>query len=166
MPHKDKEARRLYINEYRKNKRKERGLKKKGRKPLTEEQEVLSKENRKIWERQWKTSYFELNVVKRLLYAAKRRSKVQGLEFNLTESDIVVPTHCPYLGIPLVSHRPRGDSRRDIASLDRIDPNKGYTKDNIEVISWLANTMKNNASPELLVAFAKEVLNRYERACV
>ena len=66
------------------------------------------------------------------------------------------------LGIELVNSRPRGDSRRDIASLDRIDPTKGYIKGNIEVISWLANTMKNNATPELLVNFAKVVLERYE----
>lgn len=138
-----------------------RPLYKTGRKQLTEEQKLISKEKRKEWERIWKREYHKWKVEKRLLYAARRRAKNQGLEFSIEESDIIVPTHCPILGIPLVSTRPRGDSRRDIASLDRIDSSKGYTKDNIEVISWLANTMKNNASTELLVKFSKEMLRRY-----
>lgn len=162
MPFKDRKAGQEYLNEYRRQKRRERGLKKCGRKELTEEEKVISKERRKEWERDWKPKYFETKVEKRLIYAAKKRAKEQGLEFNLEESDIVVPTHCPYLKIPLVNHRPRGDSRRDIASLDRIDPLKGYIKGNVEVMSWLANTMKNNATPELLITFAKEVLKRYD----
>jgi hypothetical protein len=106
--------------------------------------------------------YSKFKPEKRLYWAAKRRAADKGLPFNITSDDIVVPTHCPYLGIPLVNSRKRGDSRRDIASLDRIVPELGYVKGNIEVISWLANTMKNNATPELLVKFAKVVLERYE----
>ena len=106
-------------------------------------------------------SYQSIDPRDRLFYAAKRRAKVQGLPFELEKEDIVVPETCPYLGIPLVRTRPRGSPRRDIASLDRIDPTKGYVKGNVEVMSWLANTMKNDAPPELLVRFAKEVLRRY-----
>jgi hypothetical protein len=32
---------------------------------------------------------------------------------------------------------------------------------NVEVISWLANTMKNNATPEQLLQFAKTVMERH-----
>ncbi len=161
MPYKCSEEQRKYHNEYRKKKRLARGLRKPGRKLLTETQKEESKINRATWEKEWKKHYFEYSPAKRLLWAAKRRAKLSNLEFDLVEQDIVIPEKCPYLKIPLVHSRPRGDSRRDIASLDRIDPSKGYTKDNIEVMSWLANTMKNNATPELLVTFAKEVLKRY-----
>ena len=139
-----------------------RGLEKVGRKSHTSEEAIIAKENRKDWVKEWKLEYSKQKPTKRLIWAARKRAKENGLEFNIEESDIIVPTHCPYLGIELVNSRPRGDSRRDIASLDRIDPTKGYIKGNIEVISWLANTMKNNATPELLVNFAKVVLERYD----
>jgi hypothetical protein len=48
-------------------------------------------------------------------------------------------------------------------SLDRIDNNKGYIKGNVEVISWKANIMKSNASPEELVEFAKAILEKFQR---
>lgn len=101
-------------------------------------------------------------IKKRLIYNAKKRAKDENVDFNITEEDLIVPEYCPYLGIKLESSQPRGSSRRFVASLDRVDPTKGYVKGNIEVISHLANTMKNNATPEQLIKFAKEVLKRYE----
>jgi hypothetical protein len=35
-------------------------------------------------------------------------------------------------------------------SIDRVDSSKGYTKDNIQVISHRANNLKNNATLEEL----------------
>lgn len=134
---------------------------KKGRPPQTEEEKLESSLRRKEWEAAWRIEYYQYRPEKRLLWAAKKRAKERGLDYDLEESDIKVPTHCPYLGILLVNSRPRGDSRKDIASLDRIDNTKGYTKDNIEVISWLANTMKSNATVEQLQKFATEILKRY-----
>lgn len=162
MPYVDKEKRQEYINEWKREARRKRGLQKSGRKPYTDEQKVEAKEKRKDYEKAWRPAWAEAKPAKRLLYSARRRATINNLEFSIVEEDIIVPTHCPILGIPLVNTRPRGDSRRDIASLDRVDPTKGYTKDNIEVISWLANTMKNNATPELLVLFAEEILRRYK----
>lgn len=137
-----------------------RELYKTGRKPNTPEENIIAKENRRIWERTWKSEYSKNKPEKRLLWAARKRAKERGLEINIEESDIIIPTHCPYLKIPLVVTRPRGSSRRDVISLDRIDTSKGYIKGNIEVISHLANTMKNDATPALLINFAQEILNR------
>src|SRR5688572_28502973 len=79
-----------------------------------------------------------------MLWGAKRRAKARGLEFNLSVDDVVIPDLCPVLGIPLV----RGDGRwtDNSPSLDRVDNSKGYTPDNICVISRRANTLKTNAS--------------------
>jgi hypothetical protein len=168
MSLKDKEARNKYTREWKQAARRKRGLQKQGRKPYTEEQKIeakekfSSKESKQI-RNQKRMEYTDINVEKKMLWSARRRANKKKLDFNITEEDIIVPTHCPFLGIPLVSAQRRGNSRRDIASLDRIDSSKGYTKDNIEVISWLANTMKNNATPELLIIFAKEILKRYDK---
>jgi hypothetical protein len=62
--------------------------------------------------------------------------------FNLSESDITIPTHCPALGIPL---EPGGESFNS-PSLDRLRPERGYTPGNVVVISHLANSIKHSAT--------------------
>jgi hypothetical protein len=73
----------------------------------------------------------------------RRRAKQSGITFTLKRLNTPIPEICPVLGIPLddrdFDHCP---------SLDRIDPNGGYTSDNVRVISCRANTIKNNATVE------------------
>jgi hypothetical protein len=90
----------------------------------------------------------------RLLRYAKARAVKKGLDFDLTLEDIVIPELCPIFKQPLLS----GDSKFN-PSIDRIDPDKGYTKDNIQIISKLANSMKWNASPKELEAFCRGYLS-------
>jgi hypothetical protein len=90
---------------------------------------------------------------------AKHRAKwdYNNLEFSITQEDIIIPNKCPYMQcdfIPL---------DKDYGySLDRIDSSKGYTKDNIQVITRIANIMKNNATTEQLIQFAKGVLSVHQ----
>ena len=91
-------------------------------------------------------NYLTHSTQYKLWYRAKRRASEKGREFSLTLEDIVVPDVCPVFGIPFE------DNTIYAASLDRIDSTKGYTKDNIQVLSSRANTLKNNASLEELVA--------------
>lgn len=79
-----------------------------------------------------------------LYYGALRRAKKHNLPFDLTEEDIVVPEHCPVLGIPLKPGR--GTAKPNSPSLDRVIPKRGYTKDNCIVVSFRANTIKSNAT--------------------
>lgn len=88
---------------------------------------------------------------------AKDNSKKRKLYFNLEKSDIIIPTHCPYLGIELLYNKQDSKSN-NYYSIDRIDSSKGYVKGNVQVISLLANTMKNNANTEELINFAKNIL--------
>lgn len=87
-----------------------------------------------------------------MLRSAKRRAKVQNLPFTLTIEDIVIPEYCPILNIRLEVAAEHANANSP--SLDKIVPELGYTKENIQVISNLANTMKWDASFQQLVYFA------------
>lgn len=84
-----------------------------------------------------------------MYYDAKRRAKKKGIEFTITSSDITIPKICPVLGLEIVIGNGRTDGS---PSLDRFNNNLGYTKDNIRVISFRANTLKNNATVDELKA--------------
>lgn len=55
-----------------------------------------------------------------------------------------LPKFCPVFGIPLTIGD--GQQNPNAYSLDRIDNNKGYTPDNVVVMSYLANRLKNNGT--------------------
>jgi hypothetical protein len=88
-----------------------------------------------------------------LLRSAKHRSKVNNLAINITPEDIVIPEYCPILKIKLECSRV--NASKNSPSLDKIIPELGYIKGNIQVISNLANTMKWDANFEELVNFAE-----------
>lgn len=86
----------------------------------------------------------ERNPAKHLWLNARKRSKLTGTEFRITIADVeaVWPKNdrCPILGMRLKVNK--GKLASDSASLDRIDPKKGYTPSNIAVISYRANRIK------------------------
>jgi hypothetical protein len=92
--------------------------------------------------------YRTLNPEAYLWTTAKARAKKTGREFTIKRSDVVIPAVCPILGIPLVVS-PGSGRRKDSPSLDRVDNSRGYTKDNIRVISSWANTLKSNGTVEI-----------------
>lgn len=98
------------------------------------------------------------NPEKVMLAAAKQRAKRDNLPFDLEVSDIIIPTFCPILQIPLKRNE-RYENRKSSPSLDKIIPELGYVKGNVQVISHLANAMKSYATPEELIIFANWVLN-------
>jgi ribosomal protein L22 len=88
-----------------------------------------------------------------LLKYAKQRAKDKQLPFNLSKEDIVIPEVCPIMGTKF----DRAD-RKTAPSIDRIVPDLGYIKGNVQVISTLANQMKWNSTREELIQFCKGVL--------
>lgn len=79
-----------------------------------------------------------------VLYRAKHRAEENGIEFDLVPEDIVIPAVCPVLGTPIVLGG--GRNAPNAPSIDRFDNSKGYTKDNIRIISYRANGLKSNAT--------------------
>ncbi len=96
------------------------------------------------------------NIRGKLSGLAQQRSKELNRECNIISEDIKLNTICPYLNIPINYNN--NVASFDSPSLDRIDNSKGYTKDNIQVISHLANSMKSYATNEQLIEFSKNVL--------
>lgn len=92
---------------------------------------------------------------------AKSRARLKNIPFDITPDDIEIPDVCPILGIALRPHTGRSGAFRDSPSLDRIVPEAGYVKDNIQVISQQANQMKTCATTDDLLAFARWVFEMY-----
>jgi len=90
------------------------------------------------------------NPVAYMLWTVKSRAKIRGIPFNLTHEDIIVPSICPVLGIPMFIGS--GIATGNSPSIDRINSNFGYVKGNIQIISNRANTIKSNATLDELKA--------------
>lgn len=100
------------------------------------------------------------SIASKMIARAKDRGK---FEVSLTNQDILnvwpKDNYCPILGLEMVVGNEGG--RENSPSLDRIDSSKGYTKDNIQIISCLANRMKDKATNKQLVTFAKWILKTH-----
>jgi len=82
------------------------------------------------------------NPARRIFTQAKKRAKLNNLDFDIELLDIIVPKFCPVLGLKLepANHHANNNS----PTLDRINSKLGYVKGNIRVISWRANKLKND----------------------
>jgi hypothetical protein len=94
----------------------------------------------------------EYTAEQKMLKRSRSRALKKGYEHNIDLSDIFIPDICPLLNIPLVVSN--GTASQNSPSLDRIDPNLGYIKGNVWVISNKANSIKNNATSEELLLIA------------
>lgn len=106
-----------------------------------------------------RTEITKINPRGKICSNASNNAKKNGCKFDLISEDIKLVKMCPILEIPLKYDN--NEALDNSASIDKINPNLGYTKDNIQIISLLANKMKSNASPEQLILFAKKILKIY-----
>lgn len=93
--------------------------------------------------------------VRVLIYSARTRAKESGLRFSITEADLEKTEVCRLLEEPLdfsVSKKISPNS----PTIDRIDTRLGYVPGNVQVISYRANRIKNDATFE---EFEKIYLN-------
>ena len=107
-------------------------------------------------EKQQRRDSYKRNIIHTMVCRAQKRALKYGYDFDLEDSDIIIPEKCPILEVPFVLGS-KGNYEYT-PTIDRVDNNKGYTKDNIQVISKKANSMKNSASLEELKIFCKNIL--------
>lgn len=86
---------------------------------------------------------------------AKERAKDKNIEFTIDINDIIdlikATPICPIRHVPF--EKGKGVVCANSMTLDRIDSSKGYIKDNIQLLSFKANTIKNNLSLQELEEF-------------
>ncbi len=87
---------------------------------------------------------------RKLLSDARGRAKRKGIEFSIKVEDIVIPERCPVFGLPFQVGEGAGGHTPMSPSLDRVDSSRGYVPGNVQVISYRANTIKNDATLEEL----------------
>ena len=107
-----------------------------------------------------------------ILKGVRKRAKKRKLEFSLRTKDIrkLLSSHCPILGIKYVLNKQGlewGSEKNQnnwatSPSIDRIDNTQGYHADNIIIICMMANSIKNQATPDQIqkvATFYKKLYN-------
>jgi hypothetical protein len=98
-----------------------------------------------------------------LVRDAKRRAKVAGLPFDLDRewvADKITKGICEVTGIEFDLSHATGRTNKYGPSLDRRNPKLGYTKDNVQLTTWIYNQCKNEYSHEDVVEFAYQLLRK------
>lgn len=137
----------------------------KSRKACVESEKRLKLTNHSLWQAKrkiWRQKVKEKHgPIKYMFSIVRDRAKRGGLEFTITRDDIIIPSTCPMLGIPLFNTP--GRKTDNTPSLDRIDNTQGYIPGNIQVISERANRIKNNATIEELEKIVNYLKNLSQR---
>lgn len=103
-------------------------------------------------------------VMKARLNDAKQRSRKHNIYFDLTYEDMLDIMWskqnglCALSGIPM-THKIYAGKINTNLSIDRIDPNKGYTRNNAQLVCSCVNMMKGMLTIEELIQFCKAILN-------
>lgn len=101
-------------------------------------------------ERQWQRARRRSNPLVRMVQEAKARAAKRGIPFGITADHLEMPAVCPVLGIEISMGT--GARANCSPSIDRIDSRNGYVPGNVQIISWRANRLKNDATLEEMKA--------------
>lgn len=102
-------------------------------------------------------------ILQHRFLGAKDRAKRNGLEFDLTKEVLKSMWEsqkglCAITKIPMTYTLDDGRTFTNV-SIDKIDPNKGYTQDNIQLVCMAINQMKSDMTMEDLYYFCEAILN-------
>lgn len=106
------------------------------------------------------TNHLTQKDFKTLWTQLKNSAAKRNIPFTLLPKDIDeigIPITCPILGIPIHFHRHH--AKDDSISFDRIDSSKGYSIDNLVIVSNRVNKLKSNATLEEM----KQIVEFYEK---
>ena len=95
------------------------------------------------------------------------RGKKQGIEYSLTTEDLEKIWHdqdgrCALSGVYMTHHKDGDGAKEFNASIDRIDPNGSYTKNNVHLVAYRVNFIKGTLSEDMLYWWVKNI---YDFSC-
>ena len=107
---------------------------------------------------------YRVNPIPQLIYGFRNRAKKQNVPFDLTIEDMKdliknAADVCPALGVKMEIAKLFANDNNYSPSFDRIDPKKGYTKNNIVIVSTRANRIKSDATIDEI----RKVADFYEK---
>ena len=103
--------------------------------------------------------------LRHMIFDSRRKSGRKGWEFNLDIEFLFKlfekqSGKCGITGYDMHLHTSDDPAhKRYVASLDRIDSNGGYTKDNVQFVCAQANYMKHTLPTEELIVWCKAVID-------
>lgn len=117
---------------------------------MNEDEKEKYKDTLKVWRGN--------NIIRVRVSGAKHRALRKGIEFNITDDDIFEKlkeqdNKCYISKV----HLSFNENDWYGMSLDRVDSNKGYTKENTIIVTKFVNTSKNTLSLDEYIKFTKEV---------
>ena len=121
------------------------------------ENKCESYNRQRIYKQNLKSSNPVKYTCSQMAASSAKRAKALGLDRDIDAAYLVgiAPERCPVFGTELKYGG--GQKTKSSASLDRVDPSLGYTIGNVQIISNLANMMKNEATKEELIMFSEWV---------
>lgn len=125
--------------------------------------EYFKAHKEELWEKHVKRKHKDWRQY--MLNKTKARAKKKGIPFNIELDDIVIPEKCPVLGVPFTFEPdPTRKNKFDfLPSIDRLKPELGYVKGNINVMSARANRFKNDSTPEELKLVSEWLEKNYDK---
>lgn len=101
-------------------------------------------------------------TLKKRLYDAQNRAKLKNQYYDIDLEFMYEMWNkqkgkCALTGIPMTVTE-HGRTNTNI-SLDRIDSNKGYTKDNVHLICSAVNFMKSNLSLDEFIMYCQSIID-------
>lgn len=96
-----------------------------------------------------------------LIRMARTRARNAGIEFTISAADLLIdgklPEICPVLGTRMRYGGGDRKAHNDAASIDRKNNLRGYIPGNVAIISFRANALKRDATPEEIFKLATYV---------
>ena len=93
----------------------------------------------------------------------KSKSADRGIEHSIERTDLYEIYKkqngmCAYTGRPMELKTGTAKVKNpEVLSVDRIDPSRGYHKDNVHLIRWCVNEAKNRMGHEEFIQMSKDV---------